>query len=777
MVRKKRGSSLVTVVIISGILITVGTAMLSMTLGDYKMRITESTRIKNLYSSDSGLDVAYNILVKTFDAAAQYGVGEVDTYKRTSDIIDIDDEIKVIKEEDSKNKEERIKQLEAEKDKMIDEYFKKKFNTFIYRNPDGENVGDSETEPTDELIKSIKGIKYVSDISKTNEDERYTNVDFNSDKAPELFIDEESEGDNEGISYEPKNKENDNEYDTGEYTIKIASKFQTEDSNGTVQRKLQSTYTLLVPDYKDVSFSESNPQIATNPKITNKVLVIGGDMNVIPTTKSNLDIEGNIFVWGNDNLIDNKVYDKYKGGINLKNSTVNFNGEVVTGKTFNIDSNVDSTITGNLYALNVYAGRINGDTADSAKLTVKQFNDDDKAKDYNKDILESGQVVTDNDLTLKANNSKVEIDNFYGINDKNTEYGNYINTSIDVGKERTSSSIIVNGNKDSIIKINNKAYIMGVAHIATTPEYQTGESTGIKGNYIAYANDIDDNEKSDYYDPLQLLDEDNVLIKSKHFVDYWNHKLGDINTGGICLPDNTYSIGAIVYKNSDGIQLRDSSYTLKNQNDMDISNVIPKKRLEYASKLYTMGETPINDMKMDIYDSLGSGIGNPVDGLMHFESDTLDDYRLDDQNLNNEKAIFNDNSNATITISGVNNLPDTNKDIVKDSDGNICIYTKDGNVKAFIATTGTVIIDGKVNFDGNIMAEKDLIIKGDGNKEITYDKDLCDRIQASNVDIFNSVFGNSNIKPNPAAPSDSSKLSVDYDLKKFIKSGIWKIIK
>ena len=51
---------------------TVSTAMLSMVASNYKARVAESKRVENLYASDSGLDVAYNIIGKTFDAATKY---------------------------------------------------------------------------------------------------------------------------------------------------------------------------------------------------------------------------------------------------------------------------------------------------------------------------------------------------------------------------------------------------------------------------------------------------------------------------------------------------------------------------------------------------------------------------------------------------------------------------------------------------------------------------------------------------------------------------------
>lgn len=72
MKRKKQGAALITVVIVFMFVFTVSMAMLSMVVSNYKARIVESKRIENLYASDSGLDVAYNIIGKTFDAATKY---------------------------------------------------------------------------------------------------------------------------------------------------------------------------------------------------------------------------------------------------------------------------------------------------------------------------------------------------------------------------------------------------------------------------------------------------------------------------------------------------------------------------------------------------------------------------------------------------------------------------------------------------------------------------------------------------------------------------------
>ncbi len=785
MMKKNKGSSLITVVIIFSILITVGTALLSMTIGDYKMRTKESKRIENLYGSDSGLDVAYDIMIKTFDSATQFGDEEVkalkskdgnpdspnDTqYKEYQKEIyywkhyndDKDESHKISKTKIKEEIEKRKKEIEI----LINKEFRRTFKNFIYVNEAEISKSEDDSNQSKEykpnkLKELIEARKYVDSVSGIKEgDLSYKEVSLTSQaNKPELVAD---------IS----DPENENEEEV--YTIKITSTFETKEANtniiGTNTRKVQTTYNIVVPDYKDIAFSESISKVQNSTVLNDKVMVIGRNMNVNQYNK--ITIDGDIFVWGDSPTITNKVYDKYKGGINLKSCAINFNGEVVTEKTFNIENNVKSNINGNLYARNVYMGNLNGSPSENSNLTIKESKkDDNKGNISNKNSEESGQVVLDNDITLKSRNTNVSIDNFYGINDKNIKYGNVFNASSEGTNERTSSSIIVNGDENSNIKINNKAYIMGVAHIDTFPEYQTGESTGVKGNYIAYATPLNNEEKFEYYDPLQLLDEDNILNKSKHFVDYWQVKLSDVNTGGIQLPDEIHSVGTIVYKDKLGnIQVKDSSYTL------DIDNKIKEKQLEYASKVYAMGKK----VGINWYDTLGN-LGSPVNYLMKLDNIPID-YDLESENSNNEKAIFNNEDNKTIIIRGKNasSIYYDGSNVIEEKD-KIVINADSGEVNSFIATNGNVIIDGEINFNGNIVTEGNLTIQGNQEKNIKYDKELCDRIKASNEELFCAVFGDSSDEENidDSEPNLNNKddLNIQYDLNKFLKTRIWKIIK
>lgn len=74
MKRKKKGSSLLLVVAIFGILTVIGLSMLGVVTSGYKLRVEENNKIKNLYSAESGLDEAYTRMCKVVNAAIAEGV-------------------------------------------------------------------------------------------------------------------------------------------------------------------------------------------------------------------------------------------------------------------------------------------------------------------------------------------------------------------------------------------------------------------------------------------------------------------------------------------------------------------------------------------------------------------------------------------------------------------------------------------------------------------------------------------------------------------------------
>lgn len=820
--RKKTGASLIFVVIIFMFVSTVSIAMLPMITGNYKARVVESKRVENLYSSESGLNVTYNIIGKTFDAATKYGYYAVKKLQSEGgnenspnnekyinlklDISLLEREIEKLRadienlnlsDDTYKSKKISAKLNEiAEKNKLIDEdneiidillneEFKRAFNNFIKESIDR---GSNEYIPN-KLSSSIENGKYVYKVEGINgRDLKEATVQYSEDTnkpiiSSEITKDEKESEESVEIKEENGHYKNVEVDISGEqiYTIKAISEFQSlENTNviGANTRKVQATWTMLVPEYKDIFFENSIENMYEYVSLEDRGITVGGNMNVEGIEE--LNVNSNIFVQGNESEISNRVYDKYKGGITLNDirNTINFNEDVITRGTFNIQSDVAKennpvTIDGDLYARNIYAGSTNPDNlTNNAYLTITE------------------DVVIDNDFTVKATDTHINIKNFYGINDKNIS-----NDESDPNeKVRTSSSIIINGytnenKKESSVNITDSAYIMGTAYINTENGYQTGESAAVKGNYIAYSVPLDENDKFTVDDSLQLLDESNVFEKAKHFFNYWKDKKHTIKDGGIFLPEGkTYSVGAVVYKyvdseNNEVVEIQDSTY---NPSDKLIQDEIESKKISYASKVYKLNNEEITDEDekdklLRSYDLLGKD-SIEVGEMMNIPSNLseLDNkykYSINDQAGKSEKAIFNENSELEIEIKKDLSSTFDKVEIDYDSRKITIKVNKNGILNAVIATNGNITIDGNITINGNIIANGDLNIKGGGTININHDKEVVERIQAENTELFYDTFGITAKEHSNYNKTEEEILDTQYDLNKFLNNKLWKIVK
>ncbi|WP_270566481.1 hypothetical protein [Clostridium beijerinckii] len=818
--RKKNGSSLIYVIIIFMFITTVSTAVLSMVYGNYTARVIEGKRVENLYGSDSGIDVAYNILGKTFDAATKYGYYRVKTLTDTTitdkskctygdqygefndDINKLNEEINKLKSENNADGTTKTK-IQAnnrtidqynkliEEDKnfinvLLNEEFKSGFKAFFDNN-------DSKLNSDFKLKNSIERKQYVYEVpglELSSNDTTIIQYDANSDTNKEAVL-----GVNISEPYNINTTESDiDSYGTSSkdghivpvvftktvnkaYNIKITSNFRAKNDAKIVRadsnRTVEATYVIKIPNYDDIFFGRGT----SNDKylaLENRGITVGNDMYI--ENIGQLTVGGNVFVQGKDPIVSpndhDRTYDKYSGGITINNSSsgiVYFNNNVITRNTFNVQDNTTATIKGNLYGRNIYIGKIADGDAGFAQNSKLYINTDS-----------NGKVVLDNDLTLKAKNSEIIINDFYGINDKNIKYINTNDPQIYNKLEsdnvtKSSSSIIINGYKggdsDSKVTINNSAYIMGTAHIATENNYQTGESGAIKDNYIAYSV-LDPTDLAETFDDsqLHLLNEDNVFKKAEHFKNYWTEH-GNADAGGIIWPNlkNIFSIGSIVYKVGDKTIVKEPNYTQSLERE---GGKVYDMRKEFATQVYKFGQqAEIGEYNKSVL--------TDFDSLMNFNS--IAEYiELGD----NEKAVFNPDLDITIVLQD----KDNNTTEFEDSDGNkidkskirIIKADRNNNLNAVIATAGNVIIDGNVKFRGTIICKKDLIIKGNNNVTIDYDPDVISRLQSQNEigEKFKSVFGGMVVNSDETSNSkklEDEILNTNYDINKFMETKLWKI--
>lgn len=853
MKRKKQGASLIIVVIIFMFVFSVSTAMLSMVASNYKARAAESKRIENLYASDSGLDVAYTIIGKTFDAASKYANFKVKkmqslTYESiddgtsiyNQDYIDIQKDIKELEddietlnnwnedhkdtpaeqraesdiERDIAKKKALMKEDENVKETLCNEEFKRAFKNFIieYKSKDEDakydeeeddnhdRLGRSEDAPN-ELKDLIKDHKYVSTITGIDSYTKET-IDFainnKNNEPPQLEAEvneslvehsyksigiSESDGHHKSVSFTVYGKQF--------YDISVTSTFYTEkvkkneEEKEVNQRQLKATYKMLVPDYKDIYFINSSGDLNQYLATKDRALTIMGDMNV--NNVDGLTVDGEIFVQGSpndDKITDDRVYGKYFGGISLKNSdNILFTENVITRGTFNIENTTTSasakiaTLDKNLYARNVYVGKIeddgNGLASGVSVLNVGNKNEYNSNKDKDK-----WQVIVNNDLALNANNVTINMKDFYGIGEENVAQ-----------KAQSSSSIIVNGNNNSQIDIANSAYLMGTAHIATLGDYQTAESGAVKGNYIAYSVPLHEADRFGYYNPLQLLEADQN-DKEKHFTEYWSKEGNNANSGGIHWPieeddnittnNNIFSAGVLIYETSEDVDISGERQKKRvvipshyNADLFEDDGKVGKKRIQFAQYAYKFGQyADMNDYNKPRVTNFTSLIDT---------SQIPSTYRLSDQEGKGEYAIFNGYDSKEIKITtGSENMIDTSDDKVikiqvgKDADNKYVL-------NAVIATAGKVSIESGIIINGCIIAKGDLDINGD-NVTIKYDSGVIERVQAQNFDTFKAVFGESIVDDSDTTGTDNDSTpasdgAASYELKNFLENKLWKILK
>ena len=686
--RKKKGSTFLIVVVLMSIIFTVGSTILAVTANDYKLRINESKRLQNLYLADSGLDIVENIIIKTSQKAIEYA-----------------------------DKEVKKQLLNSTSDALSNSYdanneFKAKFYEFL-------TIKKNNLDIMQYLILNKEVITSVNNTGSS--------IGVESGK---IVQDE----DKDYIIEIPENgylvNKNNNEIEN--ITIDVKSTFETKDEDLKHKRTVSTRFTIVAPQYT-AEISDVN----IYPVFDGKVITADGNMEVngYKNGESSLNITGDIWIKGNSDSekfnTPEFTFEKYKGGIDLENSNFTMNGNIYTNESLSLRNNVGSTITGSLYARNLYIGKeANSATSSDNKITITK------------------DVIVNNDLALNAQNSVIEIqNNFYGINDKTVD-------SSTAEKALNSSSIIVNESKDSSLTVNNDSYILGVAYLNATDsngnKYQTGESVAVKGNYLAYTDvqGVLDGVKDvtlKYYSPLQLL-ESSAETKAEYIYNYYNSENNNnekrnykFNNGGVTL-NNVKSVGTGV----------DSEGKITSNNiDLDETpEEISDKRNEFARNVFAMGDsTEFNNL----YES------QTVERTVENQIDFHKVEELQDNQFNVEDTIL-------LKVD-----KEEKKDIVIENNW----YNEKEINKGLIVTNCNIVIKGNFNFEGAIITTGNITFEGSGDKTITYDANVIKNILAENKNL-QEIF--------KVGKSTTSEIKINsnssiYNKDSFLKTTAWKIEK
>lgn len=718
--KKRKGATLAYVIVVLAIIAVIGTAIVSLSLTNYKAMIVHGKKTQNLYMSESGLDKVQKALDILTAKAITYGNDAV-----------AKEDASLSSEEDLKsggNKtDDGYKKISSEKEESQNKIFKKAYKEYIIKqlNPNSEVSKNEKVF----LLENNK-VKFNNNLIKMAEEDK--NKEKNEEGNYDITlidINNKKVSNGSGLSGILNFKTTSDKDKKEEVSLRLDSKFNVKESDGNKNYKdVSLTFNIEVPDYNGAYKIEEFPLY----NVCSNGLVVGENLNI--GTGSTLNVDGGIFVSANvvkdkEDLTSGNMVNKKDGdGVVINGGTLNVNNGSLVSKNDIRLGGEGSNLKVGCETENSENNKSNLNLNDESKKSNSNLNNNlgvytgnlgingDKIgfdKDVSKgNIISNYPVYAMNDLILNGEKSSINLnDGFYGLNSNRTE-------DKLTGKINNSSAIIVNtddiGNGSSI-KIGQEAIIMGTAYINTKPEaYQTGESVSVKGNYIAYTVD-NGNVEFKYYNPLQLAKLDSVDEKAKYFKDNIKNAKGTIHLDGISLPNNTTSIGATISNN----EVRQNNDNLDKTTGVRINQVNQyEKAINYIGSL-------INTTNND-----NSEIEFPDKEVRKIVNIKESDGKL------TKAIIYIDSKNdkgGNLTIKYGNSTDVTDNEI---NLGN-------GIGAGIIVTKKNVILDSKdksLKFNGTIITADNLDVKESKKIDLVYDDNIIKKIISQNYNYFKNLF-------------------------------------
>ncbi|TPE22223.1 hypothetical protein [Clostridium perfringens] len=718
--KKRKGATLAYVIVVLAIIAVIGTAIVSLSLTNYKAMIVHGKKTQNLYMSESGLDKVQKALDILTAKAITYGNDAV--AKEDASLSSEED----LKSGDNKT-DDGYKKISSEKEESQNKIFKKAYKEYIIKqlNPNSEVSKNEKVF----LLENNK-VKFNNNLIKMAEE--YKNKEKNEEGNYDITlidINNKKVSNGSGLSGILNFKTTSDKDKKEEVSLRLDSKFNVKESDGHKNYKdVSLTFNIEVPDYNGAYKIEEFPLY----NVCSNGLVVGENLNI--GTGSTLNVDGGIFVSANvvkdkEDLTSGNMVNKKDGdGVVINGGTLSVNNGSLVSKNDIRLGGEGSNLKVGCETENSENNKSNLNLNDESKKSNSNLNNNlgvytgnlgingDKIgfdKDVSKgNIISNYPVYAMNDLILNGEKSSINLnDGFYGLNSNRTE-------DKLTGKINNSSAIIVNtddiGNGSSI-KIGQEAIIMGTAYINTKPEaYQTGESVSVKGNYIAYTVD-NGNVEFKYYNPLQLVKLDSVGEKAKYFKDNVKNAKGTIHLDGISLPNNTTSIGATISNN----EVRQNNDNLDKTTGVRINQVNQyEKAINYIGSL-------INKTNND-----NSEIEFPDKEVRKIVNIKESDGKL------TKAIIYIDSKNDK---GGNLKIKYGNSTDVTDNEINL----GNGIGAGIIVTKKNVILDSKdksLKFNGTIITADNLDVKESKKIDLVYDDNIIKKIISQNYNYFKNLF-------------------------------------
>ena len=779
---KKKGSSLVAVLVICSIILVTATTMIGVATTDIRMRMNESKKLQNMYKADSGLEIFNNIILKDSEAAIVYAQNKVQGNNLVGGAIANTSDEDVYNTLNKDFKAYFIKALLSgvtvtnEGTRTGNQNLDAQYNAIVEDSRTDETIiiDQSVTNPVSTLLVSLKNYRYIESLDAA------TGI---TNEYKDAF----------GTAEKPVIKVFDINYNDVEKTIKftIRSSFSCAETSTTKlanKKVIETSFKITAPEYADIiKRTNSSGEIDIMAPYSN-VLTVDGNLDV----NSTLTLGGNAWIKGDANTAASQnqsiVFSKYNGGIKLASGKniitnsvgANYPGNIYTAGTFSLVNGSTATLSGNLYSSNTYIGPSSTNDSSSRDNTITV-----------------GDMITYNDLGINSLASTINMNNYYGINSTTTDSTNGGKNN---ASKRSSCIIINNYNMNSILNIANDAYIAGVAYINTGDEnsddgeYETGESIAVRGNYKAYQEALTQigettiNPGFKYYDPVKLLETINgqaatVQNKRDYFNEYYQNNV--FKNGNVTIGGRVYSTGAIVTTNN------------KNADDFDIQDVnVINARRTYALNVLSMNSNLTAAQLDNVYNDgvvtrtvkgsngtipvvnfgamapgVSVSVSNPGQGLVNA--------------LSNCAYVLGNDENETIVISPGRISVEGHTEPPTGTDCTQCFNFEqeagEDIVNAVIITNGNVKIEDGVNFRGCIIAGGNVEIEeGTEGVDLTYDSSVVGQIIT--VNNLSNYFNQDMNVVERLAVNNGDIINVDptetnsYNVDSIVNKGLWKLI-
>lgn len=297
-----KGSTLVMLLVIMGVLAMLGTVILSVTITNYKMKIVQSKDKKNLYFAESGIDEAYGKIGQVVDEGIISGNNTAVNFMES---IDFDLEIANYElgiESPYVNEDGTINYavLEAEQNQVFKDEYKKY------------------------IIQNIKNyIDKLNDIDEFGEGKRVISSKFDSDK----------------------------------FLLSLSSIYE----KGEMKRGISAEYEIIIPDYNKPYYIKSNVVNIPQNIVWAKAISVDGDLLL---NNGELTVNGNIYIKGKEKgiaLFDESERLEFNGEVittkdllidssENKEKSVNLTGNLfaknllISSNTLNSSVNIDGSL-------------------------------------------------------------------------------------------------------------------------------------------------------------------------------------------------------------------------------------------------------------------------------------------------------------------------------------------------------------------------------------------------------------------------------------------------